>query len=99
MASILEDAWHAGKQGCLSPVEQPKAWALREVYRELKTPEKKLYTKVANNLTKIGDGKPTSRAVLKLFAKVDNDADWHPGKAEQQNLGESVHGCPAATNA
>ena len=56
---------------------------LREVCRELKTPEKKLYTKVANNLTKIGDGKPTSRAVLKLFAKVDNDADWHPGKTEQ----------------
>ena len=47
----------------LSPLEQSKAWALREVYRELKTPEKKLYTKVAKKLTKIGGGKPTSRAV------------------------------------
>ena len=83
MASTLEDAWHAGKQGCLSPLEQSKAWALREVYRELKTPEKKLYTKVAKKLTKVGGGKPTSRAVLKLFAKVDNDDDWHPGKAEE----------------
>ena len=82
MASSLEDSWHAGKQGSLSPLEQSKAWALREVYRELKTPEKKLYTKVAKKLTKVGGGKPTSRAVLKLFAKVDNDDDWHPGKAE-----------------
>ena len=35
--------------------------------------EKKLYTKVAKKLTKIGGGWPTSRAVLKFFAKVDND--------------------------
>ena len=82
MASSLQDAWRAGKKGCLSPLEQSKAWALREVYRDMKTPEKKLYTKVAKKLKKKGGGRPTPRAVLKLFAKIDSDNAWHPGKVE-----------------
>ena len=80
MASSLKNIWHAGKKGSLSPLEQSKAWALRAVYREMKTPEKKLYTKVAKKLKKKGGGQPTTRAVLKLFAKIDSDRDWHPGK-------------------
>ena len=62
-------------------MEQSKAWALRAVYREMKTPEKKLYTKVAKNLKKKGGGRPTPRAVLKLFARIDSDNDWYPGKS------------------
>ena len=80
MASSLKDLWKDGKEGCLSPLEQCRAWALREVYREEEVPEKKLYTKVASKLTKIGGGQPTPRAVLKWFAKVGNDDDWYPGK-------------------
>ena len=83
MAISLRDLWRAGKQGCLSPLEQSRAWALREVYREMETPEKKLYTKVAEKLTKTGGGQPTSRAVLQLFEKIDNDDDWYPGKVEE----------------
>ena len=83
MASTLQDLWLEGKEGCLSPLEQCRAWALREVYRELGTPEKKLYTKVAEKLTKVGGGQPTSRAVLLLFEKVDNSDDWYPGKVEE----------------
>ena len=80
MASSLKDLWKDGKEGCLSPLEQCRAGALREVYREEEVPEKKLYTKVASKLTKIGGGQPTPRAVLNFFAKVDNDDDWYPGK-------------------
>ena len=83
MASSLKDLWKDGKEGCLSPLEQCRAWALREVYREEEVPEKKLYTKVASKLTKIGGGQPTSRAVLLLFDKVDNDDDWYPGKVQE----------------
>ena len=85
MSSSLKDLWTAGKEGSLSPLEQCKAWALREVYKENGTPEKKLYTKVAQKLVKIGPqgGQPTSRAVLKLFAKIDSDDDWYPGKVEE----------------
>jgi hypothetical protein len=83
MASSLRDLWKAGKDGCLSPLEQSRAWALREVYREMEIPEKKLYTKIADKLTKTGGGQPTSRAVLLLFEKVDNDDDWFPGKIEE----------------
>ena len=55
------------------------------MYKENGTPEKKLYTKVAQKLVKIGPqgGQPTSRAVLKLFAKIDSDDDWYPGKVEE----------------
>ena len=85
MATSLKDLWTAGKEGSLSPLEQSRAWALREVYRENGVPEKKLYTKIAEKLVKIGpkrnkSGKPTPRAVLKLFAKMDTDDDWYPGK-------------------
>jgi hypothetical protein len=69
MASTLEDLWKTGKDGCLSPLEQSRAWALREVYREMGVPEKKLYTKLAEKLTKVGSDAPTSRAVLLLFEK------------------------------
>ena len=80
MTTSLKDLWTAGKEGSLSPLEQSRAWALREVYRENGVPEKKLYTKVAKKLKKKGGGQPTTRAVLKLFAKIDSDRDWHPGK-------------------
>ena len=83
MASSLQDLWKTGKEGCLSPLEQCRAWALREVYREQDVPEKKLYTMMAAKLTKIGGGAPTPRAVLKLFEKVDGDEDWFPGKVEE----------------
>ena len=83
MATSLQDLWKAGKEGCLSPLEQCRAWALREVYREMQIPEKKLYTKAAQKLTKIGGGQPTSRALLLFFEKVDGDEEWYPGKVEE----------------
>ena len=64
-------------------MEQSRAWALREVYREMDIPEKKLYTKLADKLTKVGGDKPTARAVLLLFDKIDGDDDWYPGKVEE----------------
>ena len=91
MASSLKDLWTTGRKGNLCPQEQSRAWALREVYREMGVPEKKLCTKVAQKLVKVGGGKkgkkgsdrPTPRAVLKLFSKMDNDDDWFPGKVEE----------------
>ena len=82
--SSLKDLWTAAKDGNLSPLEQSRAWALREVYREMGIPEKKLYTKIAEKLTKAGGNEaPGSRAVLKLFAKIDGDEDWYPGKVAE----------------
>ena len=40
--SSLKDLWTAAKDGNLSPLEQSRAWALREVYREMGIPEKKV---------------------------------------------------------
>ena len=80
MASSLQDLWQKGKAGSLTPLQQTRAWALREVYREMKVPEKKLYSKVALKLKKVGGGSPTPRAVLRLFEKVDSGHGWYPGK-------------------
>ena len=81
----LKELWTASKEGCLSPLEQSRAWALREVYRENEVPEKKMYTLIASKVTKTATtGKkktpPTARAILKLFSKIDSDPDWYPGK-------------------
>ena len=83
MATTLQELWNTGKDSCLSPKEQSRAWALREVYREMGVPEKKLYTKMAEKLTKVGGGQPTSKALLLLFEKVDGDEDWYPGKVAE----------------
>ena len=80
----LKDLWTTARDGNLSPLEQSRAWALREVYREMGTPEKKLYTKIAAKLTKAGGNEaPTPRAVLLLFEKIDGDDDWYPGKVAE----------------
>ena len=83
MASSLKDLWKDGREGSLSPLEQCRAWALREVYRENNVPEKKLHTQMASKLTKIGGGQPTPRAVLYLCQKMDSDGDWYPGKVQE----------------
>ena len=81
----LKDLWTTAKDGNLSPLEQSRAWALREVYREMGTPEKKLYTMVAAKLKKAGPGNKAStpRAVLKMFKKIDEDEEWYPGKVAE----------------
>ena len=55
-ARTLEDLWRGGHPQHLSPLEALRAWALREAYREIDIPEKKLYAKIAEKVTKNGGG-------------------------------------------
>ena len=41
----------------------------------------------AERITKVGGGHPGPAAVTKLFARMDADKDWFPGKSYQKSRG------------
>ena len=83
----MQKFWLHGKAGGLSAREQLKAWALREAWMDAKTGKFGVNTWIAERLTKIGGGRPTSAAVSQLLAKIDNDEDWYPGKQYGEKRG------------
>ena len=87
LQELLKQAWTQGRTGHLSAWSEAKAWALREVWRETHTSDHGLGTHVAGKLRKVGGGQPTGEAVMKLFRKMDADADWFPGKSLQEEFG------------
>ena len=78
--SSLESLWLSGREGRLSPFEQVKAVAYRDVMRDVGVPEFGMLGKIAAKLEKMGGGAPTSEALAELFTKVDRDPRWFPGK-------------------
>ena len=78
--ATLHSLWHHARKGTMSPWTEAKAWALREVWRESHQTDYGLLTYVAGKLKKKGGGKPTKEAVRRLFEKMDDDAEWYPGK-------------------
>ena len=72
--------WLSGREGRLSPFEQVKAVAYRDVMRDVGVPEFGMLAKIAAKLQKMGGGAPTSEALSELFTKVDRDPRWFPGK-------------------
>ncbi len=78
--ATLHSLWHHARKGTVSPWTEAKAWALREVWRESHQTDYGLLTYVAGKLKKKGGGKPTKEAVRRLFEKMDDDAEWYPGK-------------------
>ena len=84
---VLRSAWLVGKTGCLPGREQAKAWALREVWRDDGKAEYGMNKYIADKLTKQGGGSPERGAVRKFFEKIDDDADWFPGKGNYENMG------------
>ena len=74
-------AWTSATGVRLSAANQAKAWALREVWRDDGKGDHGLLQYVAGKVTN-GNGKhPSYVAVKDLFAKMDADPDWYPGKA------------------
>ena len=71
--------WTSAPSGHLSPWQQSKALALREACQEIFAGTVKL-TWICDRLTKVGGGKPATPSLWEFFKKVDNDADWFPGK-------------------
>ena len=75
----LRRLWHGGQEGRLSAWEVAKALGLREASKELHDGTLNLPW-VAQRLKKIGGGRPSTAGLLQLYAKIDADPDWFPGK-------------------
>ena len=61
--SSLATLWKGGREGTLSPLEQMKAWALREAQKDLGGEEAVCFKKIAERVTKIGGGHPGREAI------------------------------------
>ena len=75
----LRHFWLSAPAGRLCPWEVAKALGLREASRELHGGQPNLEW-IASRLTKSGGGAPTRAAMHELFAKIDSDPEWFPGK-------------------
>ena len=84
---LLQKAWLGGKDGCLGALAEARAWALREVWREGGKSDYGMLVFVCARVTKVGGGNPSPTAVNGFFDRVDEDADWFPGKHNQEKRG------------
>jgi hypothetical protein len=84
---LLRSAWLDAKDGSLSGREQAKAWAMREIWKGDGKPKHGMLMYIAAKLKKKGGGSPSCPALHQLFAKVDADDDWFPGKANYDDVG------------
>ena len=75
----LRNLWLSAPHGRLSPWQQARALALREVSRELHAGRTQLEW-IAVRVEKVGGGHPGQDALHKFFKLVDADRDWFPGK-------------------
>ena len=75
----LRQVWLSAPAGRLCPWEVAKALGLREASRELHGGQPNLEW-IASRVTKSGGGAPTRAAMHELFAKIDSDPEWFPGK-------------------
>ena len=85
--ALLRSAWLDAKDGPLSGREQAKAWAMREIWKGDGKPKHGMLMYIAAKLKKKGGGSPSCPALHQLFAKVDADDDWFPGKANYDDVG------------
>ena len=83
----LRGLWRDGPEGKLSAMDQAKAWALREAWKELRPTPYGMLVFVAKNVEKSGGGHPSTGSLMEFFAKVDADPEWFPGKHSGQPRG------------
>ena len=85
--AVLEAAWTKSRGGTLPAWEEAKAWAFREVWRSEYETEYGLLAYVAGKVVKTGGGHPSPAAICKLYATIDADPSWFPGKSSQERHG------------
>ena len=56
---MLQSAWTGGRQGNMSALNQAKAWALREAWRDIKGSDWGVLAYVRKKVVKIGGGPPS----------------------------------------
>ena len=86
MAS-LERLWKEGRDGALSPLEQMRALALRKAQRDIGGDKAVNLEKIAERVTKVGEGHATREAIRRFLDRVDADPEWYPGKNYRKRSG------------
>ena len=87
LQELLQKAWLSGRTGSMCALQQARAWALREVWRDDDKSEYGMYEYIAGKVEKVGGGHPGGDAIMKFFQRVDEDPRWFPGKSAQQRRG------------
>ena len=75
----LRKLWRDAPEGRLCAWEVAKAIGLREANKEIHGGAPNLPW-IAERLTKVGGGSPSTPSLHELFAKMDADEEWFPGK-------------------
>ena len=80
----LDQLWESGREGSLSPLQQVRAIAPRDVYTELDAiptsgARAALNSAIAERVTKLGGGHPSREATRSLLERYDAD----PGNGAQ----------------
>ena len=75
----LRKLWRDAPEGRLCAWEVAKAIGLREASKEIHSGAPNL-PRIAERLTKVGGGSPSTPSLHELFAKMDADEEWFPGK-------------------
>ena len=82
----LRNFWRSAPDGRLCPWEQAKALGLREASKDLHGGQTNLVW-IADRVTKVGGGHPSTSALHQFFKLVDADADWFPGRRSGKKRG------------
>ena len=83
----LKDLWLAGPDGQLCALEEMKAWALREVWRQDGRGDYGMCAFIAKKVHKNDGSCPTRNSVRKLLEQIDADPEWYPGKQRGEKRG------------
>ena len=70
--------WTGGRTGTLSRKAQAELWALAKVNEQYSLGMKQW--QMAQEVTKVGGGHPSQKAVSDLLKAIAVDPDWYPGK-------------------
>ena len=82
----LSAQWKSAQHGRLCAWEMAKALALREASKEIHGGKLNVPW-IAARVTKQGGGSPAPPSLHELYAKVDADPDWYPGKHNGEKRG------------
>ena len=91
----MREIWLGGRPDRLCLLQVAKAWALREVSRELHDGQDHLPW-VAGRVFKNDGTNPGRDALRQLFQKIDSGPDWLPGKQHGEKRGRPPLFTPAA---
>ena len=69
LQELLQKAWLSGRTGSMCALQQARAWALREVWRDDDKSEYGMYEYIAGKVEKVGGGHPGGDAIMKFSSE------------------------------